>query len=87
MIRELVQKVAVLGCTAQARPDRPCTHRRLRREVAIALAWKLLALIVLFLLFFSPSHRPDVSADAVETLFFAEPAQEAPPGLSTESGS
>ena len=37
----------------------------LRREIAILLAAKLLALTCLYLLFFSPSHRPLADSAAV----------------------
>jgi hypothetical protein len=40
---------------------------RLGREVAGALLFKLLALTLLFALCFSPSHRPDVDAGAMES--------------------
>ena len=37
------------------------TRTRLRSELTLALAFKLAALIVLYFLFFSPSHRMHVT--------------------------
>ena len=46
----------------------------LRREIAWALAFKALALVVLYFLFFGPSHRMHVTPGDIAALF-AAPAQ------------
>jgi len=48
---------------------------RLRFEIAFALAVKLAALTVLYLLFFAPAHRPEISAAAVAQHLYAAPPQ------------
>lgn len=48
--------------------------RPLGREIAIALAFKLMALVALYLMFFSPAHRIKVTpAQMAETLSAAAP--------------
>lgn len=48
--------------------------RRLGREIAIALALKLVALIALYVLFFGPAHRIKVTpGQMAETLSAAAP--------------
>lgn len=46
-------------------------NRRLRREITAALVFKLCALIVLFIFFFSPQHRPDVSPETLDRVLFS----------------
>ena len=50
--------------------------RPLRRELLALVLIKALALVVLFLAFFSPAHRPKVDADATARALIAEPAPE-----------
>jgi hypothetical protein len=48
--------------------------RPLGREIAIALAFKLMALVALYVLFFGPAHRIKVTpAEMAETLSAAAP--------------
>lgn len=46
--------------------------RTLAREIATALAFKAIALILLYVAFFGPSHRIDASADRVASHVFGE---------------
>jgi hypothetical protein len=48
--------------------------RSLRREIAWALLFKMLALAVLYVAFFGPSHRVQVTAAQVSALF-GQPGQ------------
>jgi len=48
---------------------------RLRFEIAFALAVKAAALTVLYLLFFAPAHRPEISAAAAAQHLYAAPLQ------------
>jgi type II secretory pathway component PulM len=41
-------------------------RRGLRRRVVVAIAVKLALLAVLYLMFFSPPHRPDVGDAAID---------------------
>ena len=50
-------------------------RRRLRRGIGWALFAKLIALILLWTLFFSPAHRLDVTAESVDAQFVIEPEQ------------
>jgi hypothetical protein len=58
---------------------------RLRRGIGVTLLLKLLALLALWLLFFSPAHRFSVTPAAVDTLLsvdaIAEPAPPAAEGM------
>ena len=48
--------------------------RPLEREIAVALAFKLVALIALYVLFFGPAHRIKVTpAEMAEALSVAAP--------------
>lgn len=57
----------------------------LRRRISWTLLLKLLALLALWLLFFSPAHRTPVTPDAVEALLsvdaVAEPGKPVAEGL------
>jgi hypothetical protein len=44
--------------------------KTIAREIAAALAFKAIALAVLYLAFFGPSHRIDASADRVASAIF-----------------
>jgi len=44
----------------------PLPTRRLLRRIAATVAAKLALLIVLYLLFFSPSHRPHIDEAAID---------------------
>lgn len=46
-------------------PTQPAAWRWLRRHLIAVIAVKLVLLALLYALFFSPAHRPDVDADAV----------------------
>lgn len=48
---------------------RPRWSAALLRRIALTIAAKLALLTALYLLFFSPSHRPPVDAGAVDRLF------------------
>jgi hypothetical protein len=48
----------------------------LRRRISWTLLLKLLALLVLWLLFFSPAHRIPVTPDAVEALLSVDTVAE-----------
>ncbi|MDE2167395.1 MAG: phosphoglycerate mutase [Alphaproteobacteria bacterium] len=50
---------------------------RLRFEIALALAVKAAALTVLYLLFFSAAHRPEISTAAAAQHLYAVPPEEA----------
>ena len=54
--------------------------RPLARELSLLLLIKVLALVALFLLFFSPSHRPKADADATARALLSggEPSNGAP---------
>jgi hypothetical protein len=58
--------------------DRPEWRRRFGRAIAWALALKLAALAVLWALFFSPAHRPNVTPELVESRLVSERDGEAP---------
>ena len=45
-----------------------------RRAVALALGAKMLALGLIYALFFSPSHRPDARPDAIARALLSEDA-------------
>jgi hypothetical protein len=45
---------------------------RFRTEIAAALAAKTLALLFLYALFFSPSHRPPMTSQSVAAHFAGE---------------
>ncbi|HSN72761.1 MAG TPA: hypothetical protein VLT59_14695 [Steroidobacteraceae bacterium] len=49
------------------------------RKVAIVVAVKLLAVLALFVAFFGPSHRPEVSPDTVRERL-VEPVSSRDPG-------
>jgi hypothetical protein len=48
-------------------------RRQLRRSIGWMLLVKLAALIALWAFFFSPSHRPDVTADRVHEQLVTSP--------------
>ncbi len=49
----------------------------LAREIAVVLALKVVALAALYVLFFGPSHRPDLTPEAVgDAVFGPVPAAE-----------
>jgi len=56
-------------------PIRPASdwRTRLRRRISWSLLFKLLALLALWVLFFSPQHRIHVTAEAVGTRLSANP--------------
>lgn len=56
----------------------------LAREIAVVLALKLVALLVLFFVFFGPSQRPSITPEAVEILLFD--AASPPPVRTGEKG-
>ncbi len=45
------------------------TVRALARHIGVVLAIKVVAILMLFLFFFSPSHRPDIDPAAMEGKF------------------
>ena len=47
--------------------------RRLSREIVALLAIKVAALLALFLLFFSPAHRPDIDDARMGEQILSEP--------------
>jgi hypothetical protein len=53
-------------------------HRTLRREITWVLIMKLAALTLLWLAFFSPSHRPQVDGRTVGERLGANPPAGAP---------
>jgi hypothetical protein len=54
--------------------DKSVRTRRLAREIAFALAFKLIALIALYVAFFGPAHRIRVTpTQMAETLSAAAP--------------
>jgi len=50
-------------------------RRRLRRGIGWALVVKLIALAVLWTFFFSPAHRPDMTAEGVGAQLVVEPEE------------
>jgi hypothetical protein len=42
----------------------------LAREIALILLFKLIAILLLFFLFFGPQHRPDVTPEQVHQSVF-----------------
>lgn len=44
----------------------------LRQEIFSLLAIKLLALAVMFFVFFGPSERPDVNAESIKNALFSQ---------------
>jgi len=67
---------AIDGPAAEAVPSVP-THP-LRRGIAWALIAKAVALGLLYVLFFSPDHRPAVTPDRLAGVLLAAPTVEAP---------
>jgi type II secretory pathway component PulM len=66
--------------------EQPRWRRRLRRELAALIALKLVALALLWWLFFSPAHRTVVDADAAgRRLGMAEAAARIESAAKTES--
>jgi hypothetical protein len=57
----------------------PISCRTLQREVAWILGFKLVALLLLWALFFSPEHRRAVDNEATSRRFAVMPACEAIP--------
>lgn len=58
-------------------PRRSRLRHPLAREITLVLTIKVLALAALYFTFFGPSHRPDLTPEAVgEALFGAVPAAE-----------
>lgn len=57
----------------------------LAREIVVVLAIKVVALTALYLVFFSPAHRPDLTPESMERAILGTlPASEADkPALST----
>ena len=43
-------------------------HQRLVREIAVVLSVKILLLLAIFLLFFGPERRPDITPDVLHRL-------------------
>ena len=61
----------------RARPSRGGTWQvGLRRRISWTLLLKLIALLALWLLFFSPAHRTPVTPDAVEALLSVDAVAE-----------
>ena len=52
------------------RPDRSGLARPLRKELALALLFKVLALVALWVFFFSPSHRVKPTPADMSAHFF-----------------
>ncbi|MEE8261629.1 MAG: cytochrome oxidase putative small subunit CydP [Gammaproteobacteria bacterium] len=53
--------------------NNPTMHRQsLATEISVALTAKLIALLVLYLLFFTPAERPHVDQKAIAEHFYAE---------------
>jgi hypothetical protein len=42
-------------------------------EISLALIFKVLAILVLFFVFFAPSKRPNVTSEVIGTVFLGEP--------------
>jgi len=58
-------------------PRRPWLRHPLARDIAVVLGIKVLALTALYLAFFSPSHRLDVTPEALgEAVYGVPPAAE-----------
>ena len=49
-------------------------HQSLTAEITLALTAKLIALIVLYLLFFGPAERPHVDQNTIAEHFYAADA-------------
>lgn len=49
-------------------------RQRLAREIAVVLTVKVLLLLALFLLFFGPERRPDMTPDLLHQLLAPAPA-------------
>lgn len=54
-------------------PDPSRWAARLRRHLAWIVALKLVLIALLFALFFSPQHRPDIDAEAVDRRIDSSP--------------
>jgi hypothetical protein len=68
------QELRLEGVTHQSGSDRGIAWRgALRRELVWLLLGKATALILLWMLFFSPAHRPDNSPAATSRHFSLEP--------------
>lgn len=49
-------------------------QQRLAREIAVVLTVKILLLLAIFLLFFGPERRPDITPDLLHRLLAPAPA-------------
>ena len=76
-----------MATQTHAKPPRHagCWQGRLRRRISWTLLIKLLALLALWLLFFSPAHRPLITPDAVGTVLAVDAASA--PGKALAEGS
>jgi len=52
----------------------PQQQQRLAREIAVVLTVKILLLLAIFLLFFGPERRPDITPDVLHRLLAPAPA-------------
>jgi hypothetical protein len=62
----------------RAGPRQPGWRRRLRRGIGWMLLVKLAALAALWILFFAPADRPQVTAERLGGQLALEPEKEAP---------
>ena len=53
--------------------------RLLARHIGVVLAVKVVAILMLFLFFFSPAHRPDIDSAAMEGKFGVKGSSAASP--------
>jgi len=61
-----------LDVTHDSTFGRPARRHSLGRDIMIALALKLAALAILYLTFFSPSHRLDVTPERIAAALFGD---------------
>ncbi len=57
-------------------------RKPIANEISLALFFKVLAILVLFFVFFAPSKRPVVTSDSLSEIFFG--STDAPTGAQPE---
>lgn len=54
------------------KPSQETISKTLRREILSLLVVKLLALVVMFFVFFGPSERPDIDAESIKDALLSQ---------------
>lgn len=62
----------MVAVRSKKKPHQESVLKTLRREICSLLAAKLLALAVMFFVFFGPSERPDIDAESVKDAILSQ---------------